>query len=56
MDKTNLKELVQAAIKNAADTDEDKAKAAISAVSFWYYAQGYFNRSYELDAELSRSN
>lgn len=51
MPETNLKELVLSAIQMS-DTDEDKAIAAMRAFSFWYLTQGYFNRSYEIDAQI----
>jgi hypothetical protein len=32
-------------------TDEEKMKLALNAVSMWYMENGYFNRSYSIDAE-----
>jgi hypothetical protein len=48
---TELQTKVFVAIKSGT-TDEEKAVLAVNAVRMWYWEQGYFARSYEIDEQL----
>jgi hypothetical protein len=48
---TELQKKVYLAIKSHT-TPEEQADAAIRAVSAWYWEQGYFHKSYDLDEQL----
>jgi hypothetical protein len=48
---SDLQKKVLLAIKSHT-TPEEQADAAIRAVSIWYWEQGYFAKSYELDDQL----
>ena len=48
---TDLQNRVLLAIKSNT-TPEEQADAAIRAVSYWYWEQGRFARSYELNEQL----
>jgi hypothetical protein len=49
---TELQTKVFSAIKSGT-TDEEKAVLAIDAVRMWYWEQGYFARSYQLEENLN---
>lgn len=48
---TDLQKKVYLAIKSHT-TAEEQTDAAIRAVSFWYWEQGCFHKSYDLDEQL----
>ena len=45
---TELQTKVLTATKSGT-TDEEKAVLAVNAVRMWYWEQGYYSRSYQLD-------